>query len=228
MRALCSLALVVTLASTTAPIAGADCVWGSFVTSRISYSAGALTGSAHSTLREIITANGGTIGAPAFDLTADYLSGVQVFYTSILSTGGGALSAAEQAALQAWIAGGETLIVTADISDLDAYESFTSSYGITNYTILFHPAGIGNVVAAHPITEGVTTYSYDTECTFSFGSDALLLGDNGFGDPFMVVLEPSTGFNIGGRVLVFGDHYMFTNFLIGQADNTRLATNMAM
>ena len=44
---------------------------------------------------------------------------------------------------------------------------------------------------------------------------------------FMVVLEPGTGFPHAGRVLVLGDHNMFGNTFIGNADNTRLANNIA-
>ena len=63
-----------------------------------------LTGATHPTLRSIIEANGGTIGAPTptQDLTAGYLSGVDVFSTSFLIRAG--LLPAEQTALQDWIA----------------------------------------------------------------------------------------------------------------------------
>jgi len=224
-RLLFSLAVVVVVAACSVP-ASASVTWGSFDISRINYSGGPLTGSAHSGLRGIITANDGVIGAATGTLTAGYLGGVDVFYTSLLNTGTGALSASEQAALQNWVAAGGTLIVTADIWPLAAYESFTSTYGVTGYTDLGDIA-VGSTVAAHSITENVTDYYYATQSTFSYGADALLLGDDGFGHAFMVVLEPATGFTTGGRILVFGDHNLFTDSFIGMADNAVLAANMA-
>lgn len=225
MKALCLVFSVLLLLP--AAVSAQQCVWGSFDASRINYSAGPLTGSAHSTLRTIIMANGGTIGPATPVLDAAYLSQVDVFYTSLLSTSTGVLSAAEQTALHNWIAGGGTLIVTADIFPLPAYESFTAFYGVTGYTALSNNT-TGNVVAAHPITQGVTTYRYVTESTYSYGPDALLLGDNGLGRDFMVVLEPGTGFPAGGRILVFGDHNMFTNSYINNNDNVTLANNFAL
>ena len=208
------------------PANAGTCIWGSFDTSRINYSAGTLTGSAHTTLQSIITGNGGTIAAPTSTLTDAYLSGVDVFYTSLLNVGTGELSAAEQTALHTWIANGGTLIVTGDIFPLNAYESFTAFYGVTNWLDLTNNTK-GFPVAAHQITTGVTSYRYNTESTYTYGGDALLLGNNGLGSDFMIVMEPATGFNAGGRILVTGDHNMFTEGHIGDNDNTALATNIA-
>jgi hypothetical protein len=172
-----------------------NCIWGSFDASRINYSAGPLTGSAHTQLRDIIVANGGTVGAATPLLTAAYLADMDVFYTSLLSTNTGVLSAAEQTALQNWIAGGGTLIVTADIFPLPAYESFTAFYGVTQYRDLRN-SQTGHVVAV--------------------------------GDDFMIVLESGTGFPHAGRILVIGDHNMFTISYINNNDNVRLANNFAL
>jgi hypothetical protein len=225
MRRLYLVALLALLLPTLA--LAQNCIWGSFDASRINYSAGPLTGSAHTQLRDIIVANGGTVGAATPLLTAAYLADMDVFYTSLLSTNTGVLSAAEQTALQNWIAGGGTLIVTADIFPLPAYESFTAFYGVTQYRDLRN-SQTGNVVAAHPITAGVTTYRYVTESTFVYGPDALLLGNNGLGDDFMIVLESGTGFPHAGRILVIGDHNMFTISYINNNDNVRLANNFAL
>lgn len=221
--------MILTLLALTAGLAHAQtgCLWGSFDASRINYAAGPLTGTAHSVLRGIIAANGGVVAPAAPALTAAYLASVDVFYTSLLSTGTGTLSAAEQAALQAWITGGGTLIVTGDIFPLPAYESFTAFYGVTNYQALT-TAGLGTTVGAHPITLGVTNFSYNTDCTYTFGAGALLLGRNVNARDFMIVMEPGTGFPAGGRILVTGDHNMFTDSMIAQADNTRLANNIAL
>lgn len=224
MRSLLSIAVALLLVLPA--LAAADCRWGSFDATRINYAGGPLTGSEHSTLRTIITTNGGTVVPSTPALTAAYLGGVEVFYTSLLSTATGTLSAAEQAALQAWINAGGTLIVTGDIFPLPAYESFTAVYGVTGYTSI---SGVGNGTPtnAHPIIAGVTSFFYNTNCTFNYGGDALRIGLDSGGRTFMVVLEPGTGFPHAGRVLVTGDHNMFTNSFIASADNTRLANNIA-
>lgn len=210
----------------TASAAHAQAVWGSFDDTRINYSAGTLNGSANATLRGIITGNGGTIAAGTPTLTAAYLGGVDVFYTSLLSTVTGVLSGAEQTDLQNWVAAGGTLVVTADIFPLPAYESFTSVYGVTNYAAV-NGGGTANVVAAHALTSGVVTIDYATNSDYSFGGDALLLANDGSGSDYMIVMEPATGFNVGGRMVVFGDHNMFTEGSINSNDNTQLATNLA-
>ena len=212
-----------------APVIAQDsCDWGSFDASRINYSGGALTQWDHNTMRGIIESNGGVIAAPTSTLTAAYLGGVDVFYTSMLHTRTGTLSAAEQAALQGWISTGGTLIVTADIFPFPAYESFTSFYGVTGYTTSFECVDTtGFPVDVHPITDGVTSYKYCTGGTFTSGIDALVLGDNGFGSDFIAVLEPATGFVAGGRILVIGDHNMFTENDINRQDNIPLANNIS-
>lgn len=201
-------------------------IWGGFDTTRVNYPGGTLTGTAHDTLEGIIIAGGGAIGALAPTLTAAYLGGVDVFYTSLLSMTTGTLAASEQLALGDWVAGGGTLIVTADIFPLPAYESFTSQFGVTGYSSVGGCGASGVPVAAHAITAGVTSYAYCTESTFSYGADALRLGNNVGGAAFMAVLEASTGFALAGRVLVLGDHNMFTESYIGSSDNTLLANNI--
>jgi hypothetical protein len=220
------LSIAVALFLVVPALAAADCRWGSFDATRINYAGGPLTGTEHSTLRTIIAANGGTVVASAPALTAAYLGGIEVFYTSLLSQSTGTLSAAEQAALQAWINTGGTLIVTGDIFPLPSYESFTSVYGVTGYTSI---SGVGNgtTTNAHPIIVGVTSFFYNTNCTYNYGGDALRIGVDSANNTFMVVLEPGTGFPHPGRVLVTGDHNMFTNSFIANADNTRLANNIA-
>lgn len=218
--------LILSLLLIVALTAAQTCSWGSFDDSRINYPGGTLTGSAHTTLAGIIEANSGVLEDPTSLLTENYLNGVDVFYTSLLSNSTGALSSAEQTALYDWISGGGTLIVTGDIFPLNAYESFTSNYGVTNYTSI-SGSGDGYPVASHPITDGVTSYFFMTECTFTYGSDALLLGDNGSGSDFMIVMEEGTGFTEGGRILVLGDHNMLTNNYIASSDNTVLTNNIA-
>lgn len=205
--------------------ASAQCVWGSFDGSRINYAIGPLNGDAHSNLRTIITTNGGSVAPGTPTLTDAYLSTVDVFYTSLLSNANGALSPAEQTSLQNWVAGGGTLIVTAD-NIPGAYETFTSAYGVSNYTLVGNINANGTVVAAHPITSGITTFRYSLEVTFTYGADAMLLGVGATNVDYMIVMEPATGFLAGGRILVTGDHNMFTNSYIGFEDNVALANNV--
>ncbi len=201
------------------------CVWGSFDATRINYESGTLNGAAHSVLRGIITGQGNTVAPGTPTLTAEYLAGVDVFYTSLLSTATGVLSTAEQIALHDWITNGGTLIVTADIFPLPAYESFTAYYGVTGYQNIGEDAN-GTPVAQHPITQGVGSFYYMTQSTFSYGSDALLLAVDAFQRNFLIVMEPGTGFDAGGRIVVVADHNMFTDSFIGEADNLVLATNI--
>ncbi|MDQ2986216.1 MAG: PEP-CTERM sorting domain-containing protein [Armatimonadota bacterium] len=208
-----------------ASVAQAQAVWGSFDISRVNYPGGTLNGTEHSSLRTVVTGTGGIIAAGTPLLTAAYLGGVDVFYTSLLSIGTGTLSAPEQNDLQAWIASGGTLIVTADIFPIAAYDSFTSVYGLTYFAL--GNGGTGSVTAAHQIITGVVNYDYTTNAGFVHGANAMPLGDDGFGNEFILVMEPATGFMVGGRIAVFGDHNMFTNSFIGGSDNIQLATNLA-
>ena len=154
MRATIKMLLVAALLLLGVREAVASVRWGSFDGSRINYSGGPLSGSAHSTLRGIIQANDGIIAPATSSLTPGYLDDVDVFYTSLLDRSTGHLSSAEQAALQGWIASGGTLIVSADYLSLAAYESFTSPYGVTGYQALTN-WGTGWPVATHMITQGI-------------------------------------------------------------------------
>jgi len=200
-------------------------VWGSFDASRINYVDGPLSGAAHSKLRSIILEQGDTVAPETAALTADYLGTVDVFYTSLLDTFTGPLAESEQSALGAWLSGGGTLIVTADIFPPTAYESFTASYGVTGY-VDAGGSSPATVVAMHPITAGVTHIAFETNVSFTYPASALLLAEAD-AQPFGVVMEPATGFDAGGRILVWGDHNAFTDAYIDSDDNTTLAKNVA-
>jgi cysteine-rich repeat protein len=86
--------------------------------------------------------------------------------------------------------------------------------------------GDATTAAMHPLTDGVALIDAVTHATFTFGPDALELLTDTAGSPYSVVLEPGTGFCAGGRVLVFGDHHIFTNLVIVSADNMTLASNV--
>lgn len=212
--------------------------WGSFDPSRMAYAAGALGGSAHDDLRAAIEAAGDTVAAPTAGLDEAYLGGVDVFYTGMLSGGTGAtagdlgtLSPSEAEALEAWIAGGGTLVITVDSTGLpgdafaDVYASWGAVFGMTDVAFVTDE-GTSTPLGAHPVLTGVGSYAWVNHTTFSIGDDAQVLGEASTMSEFIAVLEPASGFAAGGRVLVVGDHNMFTNAFIDSADNAVLAANI--
>ncbi|MEZ6234226.1 MAG: DUF4350 domain-containing protein [Phycisphaerales bacterium] len=201
-------------------------VWGCFDSTRVNYVGGVLNGgSAHTTLAGLITSTSATLAPTTNELTPAYLATIDVFYTSLLTNNNVPLSGPEQAALQAWVGAGGTLIVTADIFNLPGYDSFSSFLGVTSYASVSGP-NPAVVVAAHPITAGINSASFTTNSTFSVPADGLRIMDDGAANVFAVVLDPSTGHAGPGRMVVFGDHNMFSNSFINQADNTLLAQNL--
>ena len=208
------------------PALASACVWGCFDATRINYPAGVLYDGDYNILRGYIAGAGGTLALPTTELTSAYLDGVDVFYTSLLSQSTGTLSASEQTALQNWLAGGGTLIVTGDIFPLPAYESFTAFWGVTNWTSIGGNA-TGPTVNAHPLIAGVSGLYYNTNGSFTYGADALLIAVDTQNNAYAIVMEPSTGFNYGGRILVTGDHNGFTDGSAGNADNMTFMQNFA-
>lgn len=219
------LAVGAVLAIGGGPVAAEDAVWGSLDASRINYGGGDLNGSGHTELRAMIAANGDSVAAGAVEVTADYLDGVTVFYTSLLNTNTGSFSSSELDALHDWIADGGTLIVTAEYINPHQYEPLTAPYGVDNYVGLGNRT-VGFPVDSHPIVDGVVSYFLAGETTFDYGSDALLIGDNGLGAAALCVLDSSTGFTGGGQIFVIGDHNCFTNSYMFEEDNPILAENM--
>ncbi|MFG0317943.1 MAG: DUF4350 domain-containing protein [Planctomycetota bacterium JB042] len=226
MKRLVATGLAATLFFVGAVETRGQCVWGSFDASRVNYAGGELVTGNHSTLRSIVTQAGGVLAPSTPTLTSSYLAGVDVFYTSLLSNSTGALSPAEQTALIGWVQGGGTLIVTGDIFPLAAYDSFTAPFGVTNYASISTSATGAPVPPVHPLTDSIAAYRYVTNCTFTYGADAQLLGNDSAGNAFLIVLEPSTGYFGGGRIVVFGDHNMFTDSYIASNDNVALAGNL--
>lgn len=219
-------ALVLALAPATAASAQ-TCAWGSFDSSRIHKPAGFLldTGVYWGKLRTEIANNGGTVLPGTPTLTPGYLAQCDVFFTSILDDNSLPLSNTEQGALGAWLTSGGTLVVSGLQIALPFYDSFTGPYGVTNYV---GTTGIGTgstTGAAHAIVSGVTNFQHNGHCTFSFGSQALLLGKDANGGSFMAVLEPSTGFTSGGRIFVFGDAEIMDDLEVGNFDHAILMQN---
>jgi len=126
-------AVAAALTSWPAPALGVT--WGSFDASRVNYTEGHLNGGkAHSDLKALIEAGGHSLAAGTATLDASYLEGVEVFYTSIVKETDGALSQAEQTAVQDWVESGGTLIVIADHISPSDYDSYTTAFGVTDYT----------------------------------------------------------------------------------------------
>lgn len=222
-------AVAVVAAGLLVPSVADAAVWGSFDASRINYPNGCLNCTNKTTLVELIEANGDIVAMGTPTLTSEYLDLVDVFYTSMLSSNTGDLSAAEQTALQSWIEGGGTLIVTAEyVTALGigpAYETFTSVYGVTNYAEVAE-SDVAAPTGMHPIVNGVSMVQWDFNATFEVGKDAAVLGNDAMKNLFMAVLEPDTEFCAGGRIFVIGDHNIFANPFIGEQDNTLLADQL--
>ena len=201
-----------------------QCVWGGFDQSRLNYPGGVVRTGDHQKLRGILSTARATLATPTASLTRSYLNSIDVFYTSLLSKQAGTLSAAEQTELQAWVRAGGTLVVTGDVFPAAAYESFTAWLGITSWFADGSCVAEGKPLGSHRLTTGVTNYQYCTRGGFDPGLTANVLGEDANGQPFLVL---EAGALVGqGRVLVVGDHNLFTDGFIDLAQNRILATNL--
>jgi hypothetical protein len=205
-------------------------VWGSFDLSRVNYAGGVLNGGVgHTTLAGMITGTGATLAPSTPILDAAYLSGVDVFYTSLLRSTAQVLSPQEQTDLQAWFNAGGTLIMTSDSSTAAGTESFVGFLGFGGFGPGVGPgSATAIVVGSHPITDGVANIEYAFgNAFFTYPATALRLVNHlATGEVFAVVMDPSTGFAGPGRVFVIGDHNLFANDRIVLQDNTVLAQNL--
>lgn len=212
--------------------------WGSFDTSRMAYQTGTLYGTNHSELRGLIEDNGDELADATDELTPEYLAGVDIFYTAMLSDGTGptagalgTLSEDEATALAGFIADGGTLVIHPDSNGFEGpfegvYDSWLSGWGVANfvYSLGFNT---GSPVTAHPIMDGITAVQLDGTVNFTYPSEGeILAAGEGLEDVFIVVFEPSTGFAEGGRILVVSDHNAFTSTYINDLDNLALAQNI--
>ena len=233
-----SLGLALALATSLAPELASAATWGSFSASRIAYVTGPLTGDVHTVLRGYIEDHGDTVAPATPELTSEYLATVDVFYTAMLSDGTGptagalgTLSLSEQAALQEFIAGGGTLVITPDSNGFDGpfplvYDSWLQDYGVTEFAFVFAP-GSGMTVVQHPITEDVGAWGVDGTVTFDYPAEGQVLGIVvASSEPMMVVFEPGSGFLEGGRILVLADHNALTDGMLDSNGNQTLAQNI--
>ena len=213
----------VALALVLAPSVASAAVWGGFDSSRVNYSGGILyDGSSHSTFRARLTLQGHTVATSTGTLTSAYLSGVDVFYTSLSSQSASPLSSSEQTAIAAFVASGGTFIISGDIFNLALYNSEGAPFGISNFT-----ASASNTATSsgtsHPVMAGVTTVGGTSHVSWTSGPNNLIVAAGA--SPFLDVYDASTGFS-GGRLLVVGDHNIFTDGFINSMDNLTLLDNI--
>ncbi|MCB9871793.1 MAG: hypothetical protein H6837_18205, partial [Planctomycetes bacterium] len=202
--------------------------WGSFDGTRLNYAGGQLATGSYGTLRSEIARFGGTLRPPTAVLTAAYLAQCDVFFTSALSTAANAsLTAAEQSALQGWVANGGRLVVTGDIVANAFYNDFTAWLGVTFSGSSGSNNGkpVAPTVTDHPVTRGVTAYAHWAVGLFTHTTATRLLGKNAEGSAFLVVHEPTAA--VKGRAVVLGDHNLLTDPYVNQFDNSVLARNIA-
>jgi len=206
------------------PATAEAATWAGFDASRVNYPEGVLRdGMVYDDLRATIEVEGDV--APAVStLSAQTLAGVDVFYTSLLREGD-TLSPEEQSALFEWLFNGGTLIVTADTAPLSFCTSFTAAYGIDLYVDVGTNA-TALPIADHPVTAGVSTLQYVSNASFAFDDNALELARTPEDYVFAAVIEPEPGTCTTGRILVVGDHSMFTDAFIEQGDNLQFAANI--
>lgn len=188
-------------------------VIGSFDQPRINYFGGEFETGNYTSIRSELAARGDTISTIT-NLTSTSLSGVDVFYTSLLNTSTGILSASEQTSLVDWVSGGGTLFAAGDISSwFPAYNSFLNPFGLGIGPSASVTNGTATVVDfANPITNGpnglVNTFDYATAGLYApgpyntlatVGSDAILI---------------QMDFGLG-QIVAIGDHNLFTDTYIG-------------
>lgn len=219
---------ILTVPFSSSLLAQSKCVWGSFDSSRINYATGTLTGTAHVELQKLIAANGGTLATPTASLTAAYLATIKVFYTSLLKTSTGALSSTEQTDLQKWVQAGGTLIVTGDYINISQSSTFTSWLGV-NFTTPSY-TGTGSPTSATAcLTQGNPKLYVAAGASFNVPTGVnLLIAEDSTAKRPMMAESTVVAIKGAGRVLIFGDHNMFTDSYISRNDNRRLAENMCM
>lgn len=165
--------------------------------------------------------NGGTIASATNTIDSGYLSSIDVFITGWNVS---PITISEQSALGSWVNDGGTLIITSDIYDLNAYNSFGSIFGLT-FSSVSNGGTFVPPSASHEITNGVSSIYYNTESTWANPSGFMTLFENPAGNSFMAVADSSTGFSGLGKVLVSGDHNIFADYG-NNADNARLYQNI--
>ncbi|WP_298921778.1 VPLPA-CTERM sorting domain-containing protein [uncultured Roseobacter sp.] len=172
------------------------------------------TGADRDVLRNAIADEGHTLADTTDVLTAEYLNGLDVFYTSVLAFGSGSpiLSSTEQDALISWVSGGGILLSTGEIPFFRAsYEAVLNPFGIE---LIGQAAASGSVWANDP---GIALLSNGVA-----GSDLTDSGSGVLATGMSTTLAINNGNVIGlskvfgsGLVIAIGD----SNFLDDQFIN---------
>ncbi len=200
--------------------ANAGIVVGSFDSSRINYAGGAFETGFYSVLRNDLANRGDSIQTIS-SITASNLQGVDVFYTSLLSTSTGGLSVSEQSALVAWVNGGGTLFTAGDVLNWQAvFNTFLNPFGINMSTDATpYSVGSGTIVdTSNPIINGpnglVTSFDYATSGVYDAGAYNTFATDS-IGNA--ILIQQAFGL---GQVVAIGDHNLFTDTYIGLNEET--------
>lgn len=202
-------------------------VWGGLDAARVGHPSMVLeTGDLYDELRAQITGAGDLIVAGASTIDAAYLNSIDVLFISYPGVTG-ALSAAEQAALQPWVSAGGRLIVISEQTNVSEVETYTAMFGVTGWTSGGPLSGSRPALSAHPLVAGVNAIDFMTaSATFTAPADGVLLADYPGGDPLIAVQDQDTGLSLAGCVLVFGDFNALADGSINNADNLQFAVNM--
>ena len=225
MRTRSIVILTTLLAAAGRPASAQSCTWGGFDASRLEHPTIALDGAEHDTIRAALAAKNVTLAPLTPTLDAAFLATIDVFYTSMIDDGpNGYFSAAEKADLMNWLSTGKTLIVTCEYKAIAQQDDLLAPFGITTHAI--QSQGVVPTIAAHPLTAGVTNVRYVADAALSLSGNALTLANNTALSPLIAVLDASTGYSGGGRVIVTGDHNMFGDSYIQEQDNLVLLDNI--
>lgn len=218
------LSIVAMVLSTFWSLNASAVVISSFDVSRISYPGGVFSTGSYVTVRGALAGRGDTIQDTA-TISAASLSGVDVFYTSLLLVGGGSLSAPEQTALVNWVFGGGTLFSAGDIMSWQAtYNTWLNPLGINMNGNAVPVSGFLNIVdAANPIINGpngvVASIETQTAGVYDSGPFSIIATDS-LGSA--VLMQMNFGF---GSIVAIGDHNLFTDSFIS-ADGLALFLNI--
>ncbi len=183
-----------------------------FITSNL------VSGSATSQFRTAILDAGHTISGSAL-LTPGYLASVDVFITGALQGFGGASSpgavqAGELSALQSWLNGGGTFIITGEHSGFkDTYNTWLNPFGIeldgvaANYNV---PAPLKNEPTDPYLLNGIAGMNFPIDNRGFYdviptGTDVLAMGA-GADDNFIIRKAVGSGF-----ILAIADTYFLTD-----------------
>ncbi len=159
-------------------------------------------------------------------LTAGFLSGVSVFFTSSMAMT--TITAAEQTALTNWVKAGGTLFLTGEDSghgSQGGYNGLLSPFGVSIAGSV--SAGYGTILHYHPLLGSAGSIYLGGSGILTAPSEALSLVNDHTGQLAAVVLEYTKSVG-NGRVFAIGDADMFTDtYMLIYEDNESLLKGIA-